>query len=246
MSRQILTSGASEEVPDRSDFARRLKNSLRSEKRTCIDVYDLYNVVRHVETSWSTQPLLGSIPNSQHDARGSFMFYKKPDNIDSQSVDQAARPQIPRGTQINNTGFTTDPARFWSVGVSMGSSFSAPWLIGTVHGTIAPFRNSFLEIGLDAGLASGSPKFDYYSLYPFLNYAFFMAFRNGGGWYIGTGGGYMYAQYQYLDRKFLVNIAAMNFLVGVNLWNMLDISYTLRTDFNEVSNKISIGYVKRF
>jgi hypothetical protein len=31
-------------------------------------------------------------------------------------------------------------ARLWTIGISVGSSFSRPLVIGTVHGTIAPFR----------------------------------------------------------------------------------------------------------
>ena len=45
-----------------------------------------------------------------------------------------------------------DEVYYRVIGASVGTSFAEPWVIGTVHGTIAPFRYSFLEIGLDLGL----------------------------------------------------------------------------------------------
>jgi hypothetical protein len=35
-------------------------------------------------------------------------------------------------------------------------------------------------------------------------------------------------------------------IIGFNIGNVFDISYTMRTNFNHVSNKISVGYVHRF
>jgi len=46
----------------------------------------------------------------------------------------------------------TPDTRLWTLGASAGTSFTRPWLIGTVHGTLAPFNYSFLDIGLDVGM----------------------------------------------------------------------------------------------
>ena len=79
------------------------------------------------------------------------------------------------------------------MGVSAGTSFSAPWFIGTVQGTLAPFRYSFLEIGLDFGFLSGAADVEYFSLYPFVHYAFYMPVSfTKGGWYAGLGAGIVY------------------------------------------------------
>jgi hypothetical protein len=43
-----------------------------------------------------------------------------------------------------------------------------------------------------------------------------------------------------------VNILALDVTTGIILWNILDISYTLRTDFKSANNKMSIGYTYRF
>jgi hypothetical protein len=159
-----------------------------------------------------------------------------------------------RNRRLARAAFFGDLARFWSIGISAGTSFAAPWLIGTIHGTIAPFRYSFLEIGFDFGIISGVADVGYYSFYPYAHYVFFMPFdlpftlpfSNTAGWYIGAGGGYMIAELNYPEGKVSMNTFAVDFITGINIGNMIDISYTLRTNFKAVENKISLGYTYRF
>jgi len=142
-----------------------------------------------------------------------------------------------------------DEVYYRVVGASVGTSFAEPWIIGTVHGTVAPFRYSFLEIGLDLGLVSGFPDVvEYYSMYPFAHYAIFVPFSivSLGGSYFGAGVGYMFGERTYQDLKDSIRIIAADFIVGLNIFNTLDISYTLRTNFKSVSNKFSLGYTYRF
>ena len=147
----------------------------------------------------------------------------------------------------SRTTLFTDPARFWSIGVSAGTSFAAPWAIGTIRGTIAPLRYSFLELGFDYGMISGIKDAEsYYSLYPFAHYNLFLPFAQSAGWYAGAGGGYMLAEYTLPEEKIPVNILALDVTTGIILWNMLDISYTLRTNLKSANNKMSIGYTYRF
>jgi len=139
------------------------------------------------------------------------------------------------------------PDRLNSLGVSVGTTFSAPFFVGTISGTLAPFRNSFFDFGVDLGLLSGLTDVDYFSLYPFIHYAVFVPFKSVGGWYAGAGVGYMLAYYSapvWGDMN--ENIFAFDICTGVIINNMFNISYTLRTDFLSASNKISVGYVKRF
>ena len=143
-----------------------------------------------------------------------------------------------------------DPLHYWTLGISAGTSFTTPWVIATVHGTISPFRNSFLELGCDLGLINLSEKVkSYYSIYPFAHLAYFKPFTKG-GWYIGAGAGYMMAFYKFSAGDIQKNIFAADLIAGVNLFNFLDISYTLRaspwTDLKAVSHKVSLGYVYRF
>jgi len=144
-------------------------------------------------------------------------------------------------------GINGNEARLWTVGVSAGSSFSRPLIIGTLRGTIAPFRYSFLELGIDAGFLSRKPDETYYSIYPFAHYAFFRPFDKG-GFYIGAGIGYMMGNIAYHDGRDPdpIRIIAADGIIGANLMDMIDISYTLRTTFKTISNKFSVGYTYRF
>jgi len=139
------------------------------------------------------------------------------------------------------------PARFWSVGVSAGTSFAKPWVIGTLQVTLAPFRNSFVRIGCDFGFISGMEGVGYYSIYPFIHYAFFVPFPSGrGGWHIGAGGGFMIAEYLFDDFTIPRRIPATDFTTGFNIANIIDISYTLRTNFSSAAHKVSVGFTHRF
>jgi len=152
----------------------------------------------------------------------------------------------------------TKAARLWSVGFSMGSTFFAPLIIGTVRGTIAPFDFSFVEFGLDGGLLSFYQNNEYYSLYPYVHYNVYIPLSNSGkgGWYAGLGAGYMYSQYTFDENSDAYeyfgsehasfNHFAGDVVAGVNIADMIDISYTFRTTFKSASNKLSVGYMLRF
>jgi len=153
-----------------------------------------------------------------------------------------------------------DPARLWTIGASAGSSFTIPLIIGTIRGTIAPFKNVFLEIGCDVGFLTGMPSTqveNYYSIYPYAHIAYFLPFGEKGGWYAGLGAGYLVARYTFdVGSPDPINIFALDATTGFNLWNFLDISYTFKVnaDFSTVSlenktgasHKLSVGYTYRF
>jgi len=160
-----------------------------------------------------------------------------------------ARAAIPDSAKKLNT-----------VGVSIGtcSYFGGPTFITTVHGTYSPVRNLFLEAGLDLGLDISYYADDfygvesYYSLYPFIHVGFFVPFIGKGGWYAGIGAGFMTGQYTFSLGKAESNVFAFDVIFGFNIMNILDISFTVRTDFTSVygyavsNGKLSIGYVYRF
>ena len=136
--------------------------------------------------------------------------------------------------------------RLWSVGGSVGTAFSLPWVIGTVHGTLAPFKHSFFDVGVELGMVSGDTSMDYFSVYPFAHYAWFVPFSEAGGWYLGGGMGVMFANYTFPEGKVADTLFGVDLSAGVILWDMLTVSYTFRTNFTSVGNKIAVGYVKRF
>jgi len=145
-------------------------------------------------------------------------------------------------------------AKLWTIGASVGSSLAAPWVIVMAHGTVAPLKYSFLEAGFDAGFISGASGVGYYSFYPFIHAAFFMPFAyftgsqsTGGGFYVGAGAGYMMSKYNFPEGDLpMQSTIAMDAIAGVNLFDMIDISYTFRTNFSNMNNKIMVGYVYRF
>ena len=150
---------------------------------------------------------------------------------------------------------TARPAVF-SLGASVGTSFSAPWFIGTVQGMVALYgRNpslvsSFFELGMDIGLGSGDAGAEHFSLYPFAHYAARVVMMDGFDLYLGAGAGYMYTSYTFPEGKITGNIFAADFTTGYIYYltetGSITLSYTLRTDFASVSNKLAVGYLYRF
>ncbi|MDR1618020.1 MAG: SUMF1/EgtB/PvdO family nonheme iron enzyme [Treponema sp.] len=96
VSRQVMTSGASETVPDASEFALRLKSSLRRAEGLCIDPEYLFANVREVK---STQPLLGVIRGSEHQTGGSFLFFRRTEVSDPAGSPAPERP-IPAAAAV--------------------------------------------------------------------------------------------------------------------------------------------------
>ena len=137
--------------------------------------------------------------------------------------------------------------RFHAVGVSLGSSFIDPVVIFTVHGTYSPVRNFFIELGCDIGFVSKYEDVEsYYSFYPYANLQYFLPFRSRGGFFAGAGGGYMLGKYSFEYGDADVREWAANLTGGINLFDFLNISYTLRTDFGSINLKVSAGYTYRF
>jgi len=161
-------------------------------------------------------------------------------------LDFEGNKNITRRPLIIGTYKEPEPAKFWSVGASVGSSFAAPWAIGTLSGTIAPIRNSFLQIGFDFGLISGTADAGYYSLYPFAHYAYYMPFDMFGV-YAGLGGGLLMVSYSFDNEgDYSNNIPVASVTAGIFIFDMIHISYALRTNFSGYSHKVSVGYTYRF
>ena len=136
--------------------------------------------------------------------------------------------------------------RFNSLAFSAGTSFTDPLLIGTMNMTFAFTSFIYGEIGFDIGFFSvQSDVNDYFSIYPFLNIGVFLPFQGKGGFFAGAGGGFMVGSYKFDYGSASVTVLAANFFAGFNIGNVFNISYTLRTNFNSVSHKFSLGYVIR-
>lgn len=71
--RQVLTSGASETVPDESEFARQFRTVLESNTEVVLDPVAMYDRIRRGVTK--TLPLLGTLPGQE--TGGSFALFLK-------------------------------------------------------------------------------------------------------------------------------------------------------------------------
>ena len=162
---------------------------------------------------------------------------------------QTPQERVPRARRE----LSAEAYRLNTIGISAGSSLATPLFIGTIHGTFSPFRSVFLEAGVDLGLiysgASDSPGYavdGYYSLFPFAHAGFFTPFTNSSGWYIGAGGGYLISEYTFSDGTASTAMVTFNLTTGIHIARFLNISYTLRTNFERASNKVAVGVVYRF
>jgi hypothetical protein len=73
MTRQVMTSGALETVPDASEFSRQLRLTLERNTSPYLDLFMLFNEVR-LGTTKST-PLIGNLKDSGHQDGGSFILF---------------------------------------------------------------------------------------------------------------------------------------------------------------------------
>jgi hypothetical protein len=250
VSRQVMTSGASETVPDSSEFALRLKSSLRRAENSCIDPEYLFTNVREVKT---TQPLLGVIRGTEHQEGGSFLFFRKP----------AAAPVIARPAPLPPAQPVSPSPRpepepkesrfayrnFWSVGASVGTAFSTPRGTVALNATVPFFISySFFDLGCDVGVFDTRSNSDaYHSFYPYAHYNFFLPFLNNSIVpYIGAGAGYMMASYEFANDAVTKNIAAFDGAAGVKLLGLIDIAYSLRVSSAAMSSRVAIGVFYRF
>ena len=152
-----------------------------------------------------------------------------------------------------STATVRDFSRLNTLGASVGTSFSTPLFIGTVYGTFSLAPNWFAGIGLDLGLgavgidSAESYSYDgYYSLCPFAQVGGFIPFWGKGGWYLSGGIGYFYSKHTFTDGKAEFNTFVFDVSTGFLIADWFNISYTLRTNFKGVTNKISAGVVYRF
>jgi hypothetical protein len=79
VSRQAMSSGASEEVADVSEFASRLKNTLLRTETPYLTPDYLLSQIKELPTArrLNAIPILAAIPRSGHQLGGSFLFFRK-------------------------------------------------------------------------------------------------------------------------------------------------------------------------
>ena len=175
-------------------------------------------------------------PDAPHTHRlpGEPPFYRPGDAVSIYYV--SIEPRIER----------EDSTRFWSVGVSIGTGFTEPLLIASLQATFAPLRNSFIRVGSDLGFISNTENAGYYSMSVFAHYALFLPF-SWGGWHAGVGGSFMIAEYDFEFIAVPRRVLAADVATGINIQNIIDISFVFRTNFSTVfSTRVLVGFTHRF
>ena len=137
--------------------------------------------------------------------------------------------------------------RFNTIGVSVGSSFADPLLVVAVHGTFSPVRNMFIEAGCCFGFISLYEDVNtFFNISPFAKIGYFMPLTNRVSIFISAGCGYLYGHYGFSFGNTSQNFFFFDAAAGINLFNAINISYTLKTNFSSAGNLLSVGYVYRF
>ncbi|MCL2174607.1 MAG: porin family protein [Treponema sp.] len=170
---------------------------------------------------------------------------------DSLPADRDQRPdikeQITESEEQSDSGISS---RYNTIGISLGTSFIDPVIAITIHGSYAPFSflsNLFFQLGMDIGFVSIYKDVkSYYSLHPFLIAGYYLPINNIIGIYAGAGIGFMFISHSFEYAKIDQYILTLNAAAGVNLWNMFNISYILKTDFTSINHLLSVGYVYKF
>ena len=193
----------------------------------------------HEETAAQNR-LRYEIIQAADDAQSSVTQFTPEKEIEEEPVEIAEEP--PRQLRI----LTGQSKKFNTLGFSVGTSFIDPLLIASINVTVAPFNYFFLDLGFDLGFISVFEDVEsYYSVYPYAGIGFFIPFQDKGGFYMSAGIGFMRGNYVFSYGTAVLDVFAYNFTAGVNIENFLNISYTLKTDFNTVSHKASLGFVIR-
>ena len=168
---------------------------------------------------------------------------------------QHEQPPKPTRQPIKLPAFFNDETKLWSIGLNIGSSFANPFFIVNANITLAPFPYTFLELGADMGLGHGKAgdleikDVEYLSWYYYGRFNVFIPiWGEGGGWYIGLGGGFMDAHFKFPTAEASVQIpafdAASGFFIGDG-HHLFRISYALRTNFSGINHRIMLGYTLR-
>ena len=126
--RQVLASGATEAVPDVSDFAHQLKSVLSRNVSPYLDAFTLYNEIR-LGVSGSV-PLLGSLAGTGHQEGASFLLFLRPGLI---------RPPVelePPGAAVVGTEAASKRVGHFSSAVGFGAAFPLANVAGSID--IAP------------------------------------------------------------------------------------------------------------
>jgi hypothetical protein len=109
VSRQIITSGSLEVVPDNSSFCTMLKLVLKKNRHSYLDPMMLFNEIRLGVRE--TTPLFGSLKDSGHQDGASFLLFLKPEPVPDHEEKAAAALVKPDGDKEGENGVSGEKAQ---------------------------------------------------------------------------------------------------------------------------------------
>lgn len=174
ISRQVITSGALEAVPDTSSFCRMLKIVLRKNISPYLDPMMLFNEIRLGVTE--TTPLFGSLKGSGHQEGASFLLFLKKQEInradglsrknDEKTVGEAntvLTDTFPDASSERNMRKSKYPFLsekfFFSIGLGLGLMIP----LGDVEGVMDPGTNPDVSFRFNLSMPWGICGFGIYA-----------------------------------------------------------------------------------
>jgi len=144
LSRQAMSSGASEQVADESEFASRLKSTLLRTETPYLTPDTILSQIKDVRTARKllTQPLLAVIPGSQHQLGGSFLFFRKNPNPEAQLPSTQSPAQPPASANTSAVNSPAMPFQENPPTIVQGASGESAYFIGTWIATVE-YNKSF-------------------------------------------------------------------------------------------------------
>lgn len=139
-SRQVLTSGSAETVPDESEFSLQLKMALRKNTDPFVDPLMLYNQIRLGVSD--TLPLLGSLKGTGHQEGAAFILFLKDTPVEDTGEEPDLRENIHSGLEEKITPVEETeekkPARLERNYISTGAGFGIFIPLGEVSDFFEP------------------------------------------------------------------------------------------------------------
>ena len=153
--------------------------------------------------------------------------------------------------------YWSNPAYFNSLGLAIGTTGNlvSPAFLVSAKLTFSLFAHTFFEAGSDFGLAHGEwdvKGVQYLSIAPYLHVNAFQA-QPPLGIYVGIGGGANLSRYTYPSESRIdpvtVNTWVLDVAAGLLCMfthSVIDIRWTLKTNFKGVDSRFTLGYSYRF
>ncbi|MBN2440001.1 MAG: caspase family protein [Spirochaetales bacterium] len=140
VSRLVITSGGSETVSDKSEFAENLKYILRQNKKSYIDALTMFYEIR--DNMQETMPIFGGLNDTGHQNGSCFLIFLKQEKEQGKSIEIMKRPDVKSGQKSKSLLF----------GIS--TAFTYPFLYNNEENILAPYGGGEIFMTWKAGEVS--------------------------------------------------------------------------------------------